>query len=71
MRGAKALILENIGDDVFPNLRIKEAKTQEDLRTHEQGAGAPGRVHQSVGAARSSVAQTCWHPARGMFGFAI
>src|SRR3954469_18215304 len=47
--GAKALILENAGDSVFPNLRTKEVHTQPDPPTREQGTDAPGRAFQSVG----------------------
>jgi protein required for attachment to host cells len=59
--GSKALILENAGDSVFPNLRTKEVHEQDGLPTHQQGADAPGRVHSSDGTARSSVEQTDWH----------
>lgn len=59
--GRKALILENLGDHVFPNLRTKEVHEQEDQPTREQGTDAPGRVFSSVGTARSSVEQTDWH----------
>jgi protein required for attachment to host cells len=59
--GAKALVLENAGDEVFPNLKTKEVYAQEDPKTREQGTDAPGRVQQSVGTMRSSVEQTDWH----------
>ncbi len=59
--GRKAVILENAGDDVFPNLRTKEVREHDDARTSEQGADAPGRVYSSVGTARSTVEQTDWH----------
>ena len=59
--GHKAMILENVGDAKFPNLQMRELLEQEDPATHEQGTDAPGRVHQSVGPARSAVAQTDWH----------
>jgi len=59
--GRKAVILENAGDDVFPNLRTKEVREHADARTSAQGTDAPGRVHTSVGTARSSVEQTDWH----------
>ena len=58
--GRKALILENLGDRMFPNLHTKEVREHPDLSTHEQGADAPGRVHGAMGA-RSSVEQTDWH----------
>lgn len=56
--GARALILENIGDEKFPNLRTREAMEEQHASTREQGSDAPGRVHQSVGTARSAVEQT-------------
>jgi protein required for attachment to host cells len=59
--GRKALILENIGDHISPNLRMVETREHADVSTHEQGTDSPGRVHSSVGTARSSVEQTDWH----------
>ncbi|CAL78050.1 conserved hypothetical protein [Bradyrhizobium sp. ORS 278] len=59
--GRKALILENIGDSMFPNLHTKEVHEQDNDRTSAQGTDAPGSVHQSFGHARSSVEQTDWH----------
>jgi protein required for attachment to host cells len=59
--GRKALILENIGDSMFPNLHTKEVHEHEDERTSAQGTDAPGSVQQSFGHARSSVEQTDWH----------
>ncbi len=59
--GRKALILENIGDAVFPNLQTKEVHSQKNPSTHEQGADAPGRSFNSVGQTRSAVEQTDWH----------
>jgi len=59
--GAKALVLENVGDEMFPNLRTREVYEQDDPRTHEQGTDAPGRSFQSVGDARSAMEQTDWH----------
>ena len=59
--GHKALILENLGDRMFPNLHTREVHEQPDMSTHAQGSDAPGRVHQSMGGARSSVEQTDWH----------
>ncbi|HVQ66945.1 MAG TPA: host attachment protein [Bradyrhizobium sp.] len=59
--GHKALILENLGDRMFPNLHTREVHEQPDLSTHAQGSDAPGRVHQSTGGARSSIEQTDWH----------
>jgi protein required for attachment to host cells len=59
--GRKALILENLGDRMFPNLHTREVREHADLATRDQGTDAPGSVHQSVGAARSSIEQTDWH----------
>jgi protein required for attachment to host cells len=59
--GRKAVILQNAGDRQFPNLRMVETREQSDPPTHDQGTDRPGRVHPSVGTARSSVQQTNWH----------
>jgi len=59
--GRKALILENIGDNMFPNLHTKEVREHPDPRTSALGTDAPGSVQLSVGSARSSVEQTDWH----------
>jgi protein required for attachment to host cells len=59
--GAKALVLENVGDAKFPNLKKREVFEQKDLATHEVGSERPGRAHSSVGPGRSAVTQTDWH----------
>jgi protein required for attachment to host cells len=59
--GRKALILENLGDEITPNLRMKQVREHPDAPTHAQGAEPPGRVQPSVGTARSAVEQTDWH----------
>lgn len=59
--GAKALVLENAGDEKFPNLKTKEVYQHEDQATRDQGSDAPGRSHASVGTARSAMEQTDWH----------
>jgi len=59
--GRKALILQNEGDEEFPNLRMREVREHEDAPTHSQGAVVPGRVHQSFSSTRSAVEQTDWH----------
>jgi protein required for attachment to host cells len=58
--GRKALVLENRGDAKYPNLRTKEVHEHEDRPTHELGTATPGRLHASVGTARSSVEQVDW-----------
>jgi protein required for attachment to host cells len=59
--GAKALVLENAGDEKFPNLRAREVFEEPHALTHEQGTDAPGRAHSSVGHGRSAIEQTDWH----------
>lgn len=59
--GAKALVLENIGDTKFPNLKAREVYEQKNPPTHALGTDAPGRAMNSVGATRSAVEQTDWH----------
>jgi protein required for attachment to host cells len=59
--GAKALVLQNVGDAKFPNLKTLEVFEQKDLATREQGTDRPGRTNASVGVIRSSVGQTDWH----------
>ena len=59
--GRKALILENLGDEMFPNLHTREVHEQPNPSTGAQGTDAPGRLHGAAGSARSSVEQTDWH----------
>jgi protein required for attachment to host cells len=59
--GAKALVLENVGDPKFLNLKTKEVYEQDDPKTSEQGTDAPGRTINSVNARRSAMEQTDWH----------
>jgi protein required for attachment to host cells len=59
--GAKALVLENTGDNKFPNLKTVEVFEQKAQATHEMGSDKPGRSQSSVGHGRSAVAQTDWH----------
>jgi protein required for attachment to host cells len=59
--GRKALVLENVGDDKFLNLKTKEVYEQEDAKTSELGTDAPGRAINSIDARRSSMEQTDWH----------
>ncbi|OAF14217.1 host attachment protein [Bradyrhizobium centrolobii] len=58
--GRKALILENLGDEMFPNLHTREVHEQTNPPTSAQGTDAPGRFDAAAGA-RSSVEQTDWH----------
>src|SRR3569623_3421969 len=59
--GRKALILEHLGDEMFPNLHTREVREQPNPATSAQGTDAPGRLHAAAGGARSSVEQTDWH----------
>ncbi len=59
--GRKTIVLENIGDEQYPDLRTRSALEVEDAPTSALGTDRPGRVHQSVGSARSGVEQTDWH----------
>jgi protein required for attachment to host cells len=59
--GAKALVLENVGDAKFPNLKTREVFEQEHQTTQALGTDAPGRAMNSVGNIRSAVEQTDWH----------
>ena len=59
--GGKALILQNAGDEVFPNLQTKECHEHANEKTSELGSDKPGRVQESATTGRSSVAQTDWH----------
>jgi protein required for attachment to host cells len=59
--GAKALVLENVGDIKFPTLKTIEVFEQKDLPTRELGDDMPGRSNASVGRRRSAFAQTDWH----------
>jgi protein required for attachment to host cells len=59
--GAKALILENTGDEKFLNLKTRQVYEQADPKTREQGTDAPGRSINSVDGRRSAKEQTDWH----------
>ena len=59
--GGRALIIENVGDQKFPNLRTKETFEHKDAKTSDMGTDAPGRSISSVGSARSAMEQTDWH----------
>jgi protein required for attachment to host cells len=59
--GAKALVMENVGDEKFPNLKTLKVYEQDDPKTHEQGTDAPGRSINSIDGRRSAMEQTDWH----------
>ena len=59
--GAKALVLENVGDAKFPNLKMRDVHEHKAPTTRELGSDEPGRSHSSLGHGRSAVTQTDWH----------
>ena len=59
--GKKAIILENVGDRKFPNLRVKAVREHDDPPTRDLGTDVPTRVFQPVGSARSAAETTDWH----------
>ena len=59
--GGKALVLENQGDEKFPNLRTHTTWEHDAAKTSEMGPDKPGRVHESATTGRSAVEQTDWH----------
>jgi len=56
--GGKALILENAGDEVFPNLKTLWTSESGSRPSRELGADRPGRAYESVGTRRSAVEET-------------
>jgi protein required for attachment to host cells len=59
--GAKALVLENAGSRMRPNLTTRQVFEQPDPRDRELSADKPGRAFGSVGDIRSSVEQVDRH----------
>jgi protein required for attachment to host cells len=59
--GRKTIVLENVGDEEYPDLRTRSALEAEAAPTSALGTDRPGRVYQSVGESRSGVEQTDWH----------
>lgn len=59
--GAKALVLENTGDAIVPDLKTRDVYEQKDEPTRDLGTDAPGRTAGVDGKARSAVGQTDWH----------
>jgi protein required for attachment to host cells len=56
--GHKALLLANDGDEMFPNLVIRETFSREEVPNRYLHSDRPGRVHQSAAICKSSVEQT-------------
>jgi protein required for attachment to host cells len=59
--GAKALIMQNAGDNQNMNLQVQETLTQPNIADRDLGAGKPGRSHQANGTSGSAVEETSWH----------
>jgi len=60
--GRKALILENAGDETYPNLKIREVHEHTDAPNRMLSSDKPGRAFQAAGTTiRSSVEQTDRH----------
>ena len=59
--GAKALVLENAGSRMHPNLTTRQVFEQPDLSDRELSADKPGRAISSVGDRRSAVEQVDRH----------
>ena len=58
--GAKALVLENVGDDRFPNLQTRNVYEQEELAAHVT-ADAPGGTLKGGGGQRGAMETTDKH----------
>ena len=59
--GAKALLLENIGDADLPVLDLRRLDAQDNPPTRDQGTARPGRASGTPGPRRSAVQDTDWH----------
>jgi protein required for attachment to host cells len=59
--GRKALLLENEGDEKFPNLKTREVREHADAPNRDLNSDKPGRVQQSAASFHSSVEQTDRH----------
>jgi protein required for attachment to host cells len=58
--GAKMLLLENTGDDVHLDLRVRRHDEADHPATRETGSDRPGRT-SAPAARRASLGQTDWH----------
>ena len=59
--GRRALFLQNHGDPDLLDLRVVEARVDENPATRDQGSDAPGRAFGTAGAPRSAVENSDWH----------
>ncbi|MQB43680.1 host attachment family protein [Rhizobium sp. ICMP 5592] len=58
--GAKALMLENAGGGLQPDLQTRETLEQPSAPDRERGTEKPGRTHQAGGIGGSAVEETAW-----------
>jgi protein required for attachment to host cells len=61
--GRKALLLQNHGDELYPDLVVREVRDHVDQPNHELHTDRPGKVHQSAASSHSAVEQTDRHDA--------
>ncbi len=60
--GRKALLLENAGDETYPNLKTREVHEHADAPNRELNSDKPGRGFQAAGSTiRSAMEQTDRH----------
>jgi protein required for attachment to host cells len=59
--GSRAMLLENAGNASTPNLLIREAQSQENPPTRNQGTDTPGRAFSGANGRRAAVEQTDFH----------
>ncbi|HXY58958.1 MAG TPA: host attachment family protein [Methylocystis sp.] len=59
--GRHALFLYNHGDPDLLDLRVIEARVEQNPASREQGSDAPGRLFSSRGGMRGAIEPTDWH----------
>lgn len=59
--GEKALFLQNVGDEKFPNLTVFREEEQDNPPNREQAANRRGRFNDGPNVHRSAVQDTDWH----------
>ena len=59
--GGKALIMQNAGDVMSIDLKVKETLAQPNEPDRELGTGKPGRTHAANGTSGNAVQETDWH----------
>lgn len=57
----KALLAFNAGDELAPNLQVRNSWQHSDLATHEQGTDKPGRAFSGADGQRSGTETTDFH----------